>query len=290
MQEIIVFKAHTSYIIDLLFTQDSHTLVSCGMDNIVKLWSLPNWEHLGSFGGHTKSVNSLSLSSDGKTLATGSSDQTVMLWSFPDGEIRHTLQDRKKVVASVRISADGKWIAAVSYGGRAAIWSLSGKELVAIKASRNNLTSVAFSPDSRTLATSGLGDEIKLWELPTGQPIRTLNGHKTAVGSLTFINNGSTLVSLGYEGTLIFWDTTNWQEKCGVNPGIPGIRSLAFSADETTLAISMESMVQLWSVGDLSLQAEFPVNTKVINGIAFSPDGRWLAIGAADKKIRIWEL
>ena len=260
------------------------------MDNVVKLWSLPNWEHLGTFGGHTKSVNSLSLSPDGKTLATGSSDQTVKLWSFPNGEILHTLQDRKKVVASVRISADGKWIAAGSYGGRAAVWSLSGKELVAIKASRDNLNSVAFPPDSRTLATSGLGDEIKLWEMPGGQPIGTLKGHKTAVGSLTFINNGATLVSLGYEGTLIFWDTTNWQEDCRLNPGIPGIRSLAFSADETTLAISMEGMVQLWSVEDLSLQEELPVSTKVINGTAFSPDGRWLAIGAADKKIRIWEL
>jgi len=120
------------------------------------------WEHLGSFEGHTKSINSLSLSPDGKTLATGSSNHTINLWSFPDGETHRTLQDRKKVVASVRISADGKWIAAGSYGGRAAVWSLSGKELVAIKASRDNLTSVSFSPDSRTLATSGLGDEIKL--------------------------------------------------------------------------------------------------------------------------------
>lgn len=248
------------------------------------------WEHLGSFEGHTKSVNSLSLSPDGKTLATGSSDNTVKLWSFPDGEIRHTLQDRKKVVASVRISADGKWIAAGSYGGRVAVWSLSGQELVGIKASTNNLSSVAFSPEGRTLATSGLGDEIKLWELPTGQPIGILNGHKTAVGALTFINNGSTLVSLGYEGTLIFWDMTNWQETRRLTPGVPGIRSLAFSADETMLAISMEGLVQLWSAGDLSLQAELPVSTKVINGIAFSLDGRWIAIGAADKKIRIWEL
>ncbi len=134
------------------------------------------WEHLGSFEGHTKSINSFSLSPDEKTLATGSSNHTINLWSFPDGEIHHTLQNRKKVVASVRISIDGKWIAAGSYGGRAAVWSLSGKELVTIKASRDNLTSVAFSPDSRTLATSGLGDEIKLWEFPTGQPIGTLNG------------------------------------------------------------------------------------------------------------------
>ena len=32
------------------------------------------------------------------------------------------------------------------------------------------------------------------------------------------------------------------------------------------------------------------VGTKVLNGMAFSPDGRWLAVGAADRKIQVWQL
>jgi WD40 repeat protein len=52
----------------------------------------------------------------------------------------------------------------------------------------------------------------------------------------------------------------------------------------------MESKVQLWAVEDWILEADLPIGTKAVNGMAFSPDGRWLAIGAADKKIRVWEI
>jgi len=48
MNEPTIFEAHSSYVLELLFTHDSQTLVSAGMDNAVKLWSVPE---LRSFGG-----------------------------------------------------------------------------------------------------------------------------------------------------------------------------------------------------------------------------------------------
>jgi WD40 repeat protein len=67
------------------------------------------------------------------------------------------------------------------------------------------------------------------------------------------------------------------------------LRGLTFSPDERSAAISMERQVQLRSVEDWTVQAELPIGTKSVNGMAFSPDGRWLAVGAADRKIRVWE-
>jgi WD40 repeat protein len=87
-----------------------------------------------------------------------------------------------------------------------------------------------------------------------------------------------------------FWHTDRWQQGRAVEPTEAGIRALAFSPDEKTVALSAESKVQLWSVEQWGLQAELPISTKVVNGIAFSPDGRWLAAGAADRRIRIWQL
>jgi len=40
------------------------------MGNVVKLWSVPDWELIRTFEGHANSVNSFSLFPDGKTLAT----------------------------------------------------------------------------------------------------------------------------------------------------------------------------------------------------------------------------
>jgi WD40 repeat protein len=170
------------------------------------------------------------------------------------------------------------------------IWTLDGEDVVGIKASKKNLSSLAFSLDGKTLATAGLGDDIALWSLPSSELLGTLAGHQTAVGSLQFVDGGRTLVSLGYEQAIKFWDTTTWQEARSLRADAPGVRGLAFSPDEKIVALSLESRVQLWSVDDWSLQAELPVSTKVVNGMAFSPDGRWFAAGAADGKIRVWTL
>ena len=290
MKEIAVFSAHDSYVLDLQFTRDSGTLVSSGMDNVVKLWSVANWMSTATFTGHKNSVNSFSLAPDEQTLATGSSDQTVRLWSFPEGEILHTLQDRKKTVAAVAVAPNGAWVGAASYGGRAAIWTLDGEPLVGIKVSGRNVTSLAFSSDCRTLAVGGLGDDVTLWSLPAGERLGTLTGHQTAVGSLSLENDGRWMASLGYEGTLKLWDTVSWELVHSLDPGVPAVRGFCFSRDAKILAIRAESMVQLWSVDGWTLMHEIPVSTKVVSALAISPDRSLLAIGGADKRIRIWQM
>lgn len=282
-------EAHSSYVLGVLFTPDSQNLVSASMDNLIKVWSVTDWELTRQFKGHANSVNGISLSPDGKILATGSSDQTVKLWSFDDGKLLHTLQDRNKVVSSVEFSPDGKWIGAASYGGRVVVWDVLGEPVVGIKVSDKNLSALAFSQDSKSLAVSGLGDDITLWSLPSGEKIRTLSGHKIAVGSLYYINNGRYLVSMEYDGTIKFWETDTWDDIRTISIDKDRIRGLAFSPDEKTIALSMESKVQLRSVEDWTLRVELPVSTKVVNGMAFSPDGHWFAAGAADRKIRIWK-
>jgi len=76
IKEAFNFEAHSNYVLGLTFTNDSKTLISAGMDNVVKLWSAPDWTLEQTLEGHQHSVNSLSLSPDGATLATCSSDNT----------------------------------------------------------------------------------------------------------------------------------------------------------------------------------------------------------------------
>jgi WD40 repeat protein len=286
----VIFEAHDSYVLNLHFTHNARKLISSGMDNVIKLWSVPDWKLEHTFEGHANSVNGIGLTPDERILASGSTDCTVKLWSFPQGEILHSLQDRKKTVAGIRVSPDGSWVAAVSYGGRAMIWTISGEPVVGIKASKKNLVAVAFSPGGTVLATAGLGDDILLLSLPSGEQIGSLSGHQIAVMSLNFIEGGRYLLSMGYEQSIIFWETETWQQVRIVRPDTAGVRGLTISPDEKKVALSMESKVQLWSLADWKLETELPLSTKVASSMSFSADGKWLAVGAADKKIRVWQL
>lgn len=156
--------------------------------------------------------------------------------------------------------------------------------------SKKNVVSVDFSADGATLAAGGLGEDISIWSLPSGSQIAALRGHKIAVLALKFAAEGRQLVSLGYEGSVRFWDTGTWEAERVLPIGNGSCRRMALYPDERTLAMSLEGMIVLRSSAGWEVEAELPVTVKAVYGTTFSPDGRLLAAGAADGKIRVWQL
>ena len=59
------FQAHSNYVLGLAITPDNSTLISTGMDNLVRYWKLPSYELFKSLEEHSKSVNSISIAPDG---------------------------------------------------------------------------------------------------------------------------------------------------------------------------------------------------------------------------------
>ncbi len=66
--------------------------------------------------------------------------------------------------------------------------------------------SVAFSPDGQTLASGGEDQMVKLWEVNTGQYLKTLQGHGNCVRSIVFSPDGQTIASGSEDGTIKLWD------------------------------------------------------------------------------------
>ncbi|MEM7331006.1 MAG: hypothetical protein AAF490_02865 [Chloroflexota bacterium] len=287
MELITQFVAHDSYVLDLIFTKDSQTLISAGMDNQVNIWDVPTWERKKQLSHHSKSVNCLALSSDETRLASGSSDNQVVLWSFPDGELLNTFQDRKQVVSNVAFSHNGQAIGQVSYSGRFMVWDLEGHPIIGAKAQPKNLGSIAFHPKGHLLAVSGIGGHIYIYAFPTGELLKTLAGHHIAVGSLQFIENGRYLLSLGFEHSIKLWDATTWRETRSILTPL-GTKSVTFNKNETTVVLLREGKFQIWALPRWSERASIPIKPKSLSSAAFSPNGKLLAIGSADKKIRIY--
>ena len=73
------------------------------------------------------------------------------------------------------------------------------------KANTFKVSSLAFSPDGRTLASAGEGGGLKLWNMASRQLALTLKGHVGSVNGIAFSQDGNILASCGADSTIRLW-------------------------------------------------------------------------------------
>ena len=120
-------------------------------------------------------------------------------------------------------------------------------ELVVQTGHANYVTSVAFSPDGKTLASGSWDKTIVLWDVATGTQLRSLAGHTNHISSVVFSPDGKTLAS-GGDGIKL-WDVATGTQLRSLAGHTNYVTSVAFSPDGKTLASGgRDAKTRLWDI------------------------------------------
>ena len=164
------------------------------------------------------------------------------------------------------------------------------------------LHSLAFSPDGSVLASSGDFANVHTWDGQTGAALGAFAGHTAAIKAVTFLDE-NTLVSASEDQSIRSWDTNpGWVLERTIgsldNPDMVAHRvtSVDFNADSSQLLIaggipSRRGELQVFNVADGSRVLYLPqAHDDVIYAAKFSPDGKRIASGGADKYLRTFDI
>lgn len=146
-------------------------VVSCGWDQMVKVWSTTDMALQSDLAGHQGYVNTVTMSPDGSLCASGGKDGVAMLWDLHRGEHLYSL-DGSEVIHELAFSPNRYWLCAAT-GSAIKIWDLESKQTVAElvpelpsmgkKAMKPECISLAWSADGSTLFSGYTDNTIRVW-------------------------------------------------------------------------------------------------------------------------------
>ena len=202
----------SDYANSIAFCPNNEVLISGEKDSTIKFWSLPDRELVCTLTGHQKAVNSVAVHPKGKLIASASDDKTVNLWSVRSGKQFCTLRHTDNVIA-VAFSPNGEVLASSGdiNDKTVKLWFLSDNKSITLKGHSDwfgGVYAIAFSPDSKLIASGSKDKTIKIWQVDTGKEVMTLEGHNDDITSVAISADNKILASGSKDKTLKLWALT----------------------------------------------------------------------------------
>jgi WD40 repeat protein len=288
------FPRNLGYTACVRISPDGRRLIAGG-SNFLREYSLPLGRETRTFDVGASYTYSAAFSPDGKTLLTGGT-RSVTFWDWKKGEPIHPSIGHEGEIDAILFSPDGREIVTGGYGRSLYRWeTATGKVLGQLTGPSHWHSTIARSPDGKTLALQGPNLSIVLLDIATGNKQLEFVGHRPPRASahapmgVAFSPDGKTVISStsGIDNTIRVWESDTGTERM-VMKVEKGASTIILSPDGRTLySIGWLGSVRIWDIATGKERPGYATQPGVAY-LAISPDGRRLA-SAQGGTVQIWD-
>jgi len=199
---------HNYEIKSITACRDCSTFLMACSNGSIMLFDCKSNKMLTLLTGHRAAVNSLAISAHDEFLISGAQDNLAIIWCLNEFKKLKTLRRHNASVTAVCFAQTNQYYLAItaSQDGMLVIQDLNHPEkLLQLKEHEDSITALSTNSENTKLATSSVDHAVKIWSLPDGTIIHTLNGHTAEVTSIEYFREDM-IISASLDKTICVWD------------------------------------------------------------------------------------
>lgn len=267
-EALALLTGHKRVVKAVEFSLDGRTLTSVDAGGETRLWDAAPRKLRSILTESSDLIEKVALSSDGTKLVTANIDDKFRLWHLGDRTQEPIfINDTEQSVSALVLSPDGRILASSKTphhnspgmtqveNFRLQVWDTTTQEMLfSLPGDTEQIHTLAFSPDSRTLASLDIDGKVELWDVDTGTSQHILKKNEVWKRMSDFAPDGKYLATADSDGNVQVWD------------------------------ISTEPPHQFASF------RVFEVNREDVFTLELSPDGKTLLVVSKSGTIRAWDI
>ncbi|WP_407895915.1 GNAT family N-acetyltransferase [Scytonema sp. NUACC26] len=290
------------YIQALAIASNNQTVANGNEDGTIQIWDIQSKKLRQTLTVSSSKIQSLVFSPDNQTLIVGTSTGTIQLWNHKLGILQEILSPAHLgAIQTLKISHNGQRLVSSSWKDTSVkVWDLNRRQIQHMIDTHVQVLSVAESHDGQTLYVGTLGD-IKIWDLPHQQFVKSLAAHSREVEVISTSTDGKLLVTGGMDRQVDKnnIESTRWMVKIWDAPSLTLLKTLQGYSSSSLESLSISSDGKIIIFNDCCYTQLWDwMNNKHISDIdglnrhtVLSPDGTTVVgVGSDDKTIAIVKL
>jgi WD domain, G-beta repeat len=171
------------------------------------------------------------------------------------------------------------------------VWDKEQKNIIfTLKGHEDEIKLVKYSPNARLIASSSADGKLLVWDAIVGEILNTYPTNNV-INAIVFSNNNQQIACANDDKTVTVWHSLSVTKVATLKDFQGQVTAIAYNnINQQFLTAESNGTIKIWDTNTWEIKQTFQTDTKKINQIAVSKNGKLFAISAPDTKVKLFNI